>query len=547
MTGMHFERMAAEYATARPPYPSGLYDTLATDGVIGPGTRVLEIGAGSGLATGELVRAGSEVVAIEPGPELASLLRRDIPGVSVLLTRLEDAELPAGSFDSVVAATSMHWVDLSIGLPKLHAALRPGGSLAVWHHQFGDDSIDTEFRRRVGQIVAERRRRDEVEGHRHPPTMDDLEIGAWFEPVRTERWRWSIDLDTNQLRSLFRTFSDWDTSEVEAVARAADELGGGRHRALPIRPAPAEACDQSAVVGTGLGLKAAAPSPLLRKCLQVRRHDAHQLLVSRAVGSDDKAAAGLQLGASEVGHDAARRAAELDSGGEVHVVDETAVADVARTPSGRHPRNGERGRGDPRTERRAEGSVDHLRPEERSIEGSVAVDVDEPRSRRWGHREVGSAGGPDHGVRAVGPEHLPGDRVGGGRGNGPWAVEESHVDRHQRCLRREVESPAQWVDEPPTCGCRATATTCLLALDGIARASGGDHVEDRALRLDVRVRREVDSGLRMDVQRSPVRSSHDRRASLSRRQGDLDIARQRSHDTSPSASRSAPNTRAGPP
>jgi SAM-dependent methyltransferase len=226
MTGMHFERMAAEYATARPPYPSGLYDTLAADGVIGPGTRVLEIGAGSGLATGELVRAGSEVVAIEPGPELASLLRRDIPGVSVLLTRLEDAELPAGSFDSVVAATSMHWVDLSIGLPKLHAALRPGGSLAVWRHQFGDDSIDTEFRRRVGQIVAERRRRDEVEGRRHPPTMDDLEIGAWFEPVRTERWRWSIDLDTNQLRSLFRTFSDWDTSEVEAVARAADELGG---------------------------------------------------------------------------------------------------------------------------------------------------------------------------------------------------------------------------------------------------------------------------------------------------------------------------------
>lgn len=227
MTGMHFERMAAEYASSRPPYPSGLYETLEAEGVIGPGTTVLEIGAGSGLATRELVRTGSEVVAIEPGPDLASLLRRDIPGVPVLRTRLEDAELSGASFDSVVAATSMHWVDLSVGLPKLHAALRPSGWLAVWRHQFGYDSVDTEFRRRVRMIVAERTRREPpVEGRRHPPTMDELAVGAWFEPLRTELWRWSIDLDANQVRSLFRTFSGWNDSEVEAVAQAANELGG---------------------------------------------------------------------------------------------------------------------------------------------------------------------------------------------------------------------------------------------------------------------------------------------------------------------------------
>ncbi|MEJ7756216.1 MAG: class I SAM-dependent methyltransferase [Nocardioidaceae bacterium] len=153
---MHFERMAAEYVSARPPYPRGVYEVLKAEGVIGPGTRLLEIGAGAGLATRELVRSGSEVVAIEPGRKLVGLLDEEVPAVPVLLARLEDAELPEGSFDSVVAATSMHWVNLSIGLPKVHAALREGGLLAVWRNRFGDDSVSTEFRRRVEQIVASR-------------------------------------------------------------------------------------------------------------------------------------------------------------------------------------------------------------------------------------------------------------------------------------------------------------------------------------------------------------------------------------------------------
>lgn len=224
---MHFERMAAEYAGARPPYPPNLYDVLRAEGVIGQGTRILEVGAGSGLATRELVRYGNEVVAIEPGRELAGLLASEVPGVSVLQARLEDAELPDTAFDAVVAATSMHWVDLAVGLPKVHAALRPGGWLAVWRHRFGDASVDTEFRRRVQGIVAARTRR--VGGEHRPddrPTMDELSAGAWFRPLRTEHWRWSIDLDSDQVRRLFRTFSDWSDAEVAAVEGAAAELGG---------------------------------------------------------------------------------------------------------------------------------------------------------------------------------------------------------------------------------------------------------------------------------------------------------------------------------
>lgn len=217
--------MAGDYVNSRPPYPEAVYQALRAAGVIGPGIRVLEIGAGAGLATRELVNSGSEVVALEPGAELAKLLKAGIPGASTVVGRLEDAALPDCAFDSAVAATSMHWVDLSVGLPKIHAALRPDGWLGVWRTIFGDDTIDTEFRDRVKQIVAKRNNRVAPRAD-DAPSLEELAAGGWFKPAATERWRWSTDLSTDQVRRLFRTFSDWSGAEVEAAAQAAEELGG---------------------------------------------------------------------------------------------------------------------------------------------------------------------------------------------------------------------------------------------------------------------------------------------------------------------------------
>ncbi|WP_245994131.1 class I SAM-dependent methyltransferase [Nocardioides immobilis] len=223
---MHFEHMATEYAGARPPYPDAIFDSLEQAGVIGGDREVLEIGAGSGLATEQLVRRGSRVVSLEPGERLAALTRAAVPGAEVVTTRLEDAQLPDHAFDSVVAATSLHWVDLSIGLPQLHAALRPRGWMAVWRTVFGDESVRTPFRDRVAQIVSQREP-GEVDSGREPrPTMRELVAGGWFESVRTETWSWSVDLSTDQVRRLFTTFSDWTAAEAEAAAQAADDLGG---------------------------------------------------------------------------------------------------------------------------------------------------------------------------------------------------------------------------------------------------------------------------------------------------------------------------------
>jgi len=226
MSWSHFERMADDYATARPPYPSVIFQVLRAERVIGPGLRVLEVGAGAGLATRELVASGSQVVAVEPGRDLSELLEQAVPGAEILFSTLEDVPLPSKAFDSVVAATAMHWVDLSVGLPKLRSTLKPGGRLAVFRTIFGDETVQTPFRDRVNQIVATR----EPDGKATPPeprpTMAELSADGHFQPARSGRWRWTVDLTTDQVTRLFSTFSDWTEEEVQAVRAAAEDCGG---------------------------------------------------------------------------------------------------------------------------------------------------------------------------------------------------------------------------------------------------------------------------------------------------------------------------------
>jgi len=223
---LHFERLAASYHSARPPYPAVLFDRLLAEGVIGRGVRVLEVGAGSGEATGQLLAHGCEVVAVEPGPQLRARLTLAHPPVRVLEGRLEDVALPDAAFDAVAAATSLHWVDLGVALPRLHAALRERGLLAVWRTVFGDPRVQTEFRRRMLEIVARRDEGIRVEDVLDPrPTVAELSAGGFFRHRGSWQWPWHIDLDPGQVRRLFETFSEWRPDEVDAVEVAAAEVG----------------------------------------------------------------------------------------------------------------------------------------------------------------------------------------------------------------------------------------------------------------------------------------------------------------------------------
>ena len=129
---MLFDSVAEQYDRARPTYPDVLFDDIvAVSGVPGGG-RVLDIGCGTGQATRPMAERGYRVTAIELGPNLAAVARRNLApwNVDVHAGAFEDWTPPDAQFDLVMCFTAFHWLDHAIALPKIASILRPGGAFA---------------------------------------------------------------------------------------------------------------------------------------------------------------------------------------------------------------------------------------------------------------------------------------------------------------------------------------------------------------------------------------------------------------------------------
>jgi ubiquinone/menaquinone biosynthesis C-methylase UbiE len=67
------------------------------------GQRVLDVGAGTGMLTRELLDRGCEVAAAEPSPEFCAALRERYPAIEVAQAPAEELPFPDGSFDAALA------------------------------------------------------------------------------------------------------------------------------------------------------------------------------------------------------------------------------------------------------------------------------------------------------------------------------------------------------------------------------------------------------------------------------------------------------------
>ncbi|MGZ4713300.1 MAG: class I SAM-dependent methyltransferase [Acidimicrobiia bacterium] len=238
-----FDRAGVAY-DGRPGYPDAVFEILTTRCGLGAGSRVLEIGPGTGQATMPMLDRGASVVAIEPGEELARLVRERTVGrpVDVVVGRFETAVLPDERFDLVVAATSFHWVDPDVGIRRAAEHLRPGGHLALWWALWGDPDREDPFEDALEPILRQKA------PHLVAPHSDlrvyladlaargaRIEPTGWFEPVEEDTIRWEGSQSPAELRAMFATFAAWialdeplRTELLDDVERLARDGFGGR-------------------------------------------------------------------------------------------------------------------------------------------------------------------------------------------------------------------------------------------------------------------------------------------------------------------------------
>lgn len=207
----------ANYHAARPPYPAETWAALRERAGLRPGIDVLEIGAGTGLATaGLLAHRPRRLVAMEPDLRLSDFLGAAVvaPQLQILALPFESADLAEASFDLVASATAFHCLEAVPALKRIHGLLRPGGAVALWWNVFGDDSRPDPFHEATTPLFAGQPISPSAGAAGRPPHALDAEsrlqelADTGFVPDPPEFIQWTLTLDPAGVRNLYATYSN---------------------------------------------------------------------------------------------------------------------------------------------------------------------------------------------------------------------------------------------------------------------------------------------------------------------------------------------------
>jgi SAM-dependent methyltransferase len=212
-----FDEVAALYHRARPRYPESLFSDIFEVTGLQPPARLLEIGAGTGIATTVLAERGFDVVGVELGDEMAQAAREN-------LARFAAVEIVTGSFetyssneafDAALAFSAFHWIDPNIRYHRAAALLRGAGFLIVADARFGaPDEEDTLFSQ-VGEdhetVLGESARRPGAPGL---TSLRDEMIGSGlFDHVAERAYRWHLQHNATSYIDLLDTMPWYRTLE----------------------------------------------------------------------------------------------------------------------------------------------------------------------------------------------------------------------------------------------------------------------------------------------------------------------------------------------
>lgn len=222
-----FGEVADIYDRIRPRYPAEMFDDLMATAALRTRDAVLEIGAGTGIATEALLDRGLAVTVVEPDPRMLEVARRRLVGRSfrAFEGRFEDVE--GGRYGLVFAAGSWHWVDPGIGPSKAAEVLDPTGSLALaWNLARPEDlprpsGLDEAYREHAPELVEASQVRNRTQDHRR----DTVVASGCFAAADEFRYPFTRSLATAEYCDLLATHSDHRMVGPDRLRRLLSAVG----------------------------------------------------------------------------------------------------------------------------------------------------------------------------------------------------------------------------------------------------------------------------------------------------------------------------------
>jgi SAM-dependent methyltransferase len=124
--------VAADWSELWGAFTEPAWKAVVTATGVGPATRVLDVGCGSGEFLAHTAGLGAVPAGIDPAPGMVDLARARLPDSDVRVGSFEHLPWPDGSFDVVTAFNALQFAaDTLDALAECVRVTRPGGRVAV--------------------------------------------------------------------------------------------------------------------------------------------------------------------------------------------------------------------------------------------------------------------------------------------------------------------------------------------------------------------------------------------------------------------------------
>ncbi|MFD4957672.1 class I SAM-dependent methyltransferase [Microbacterium sp. NPDC058389] len=125
-----FLTIGEEYERFRPGFPAEIAAAVAPSRV----SSALDLAAGTGKFTEQLVSRADRVIAVDPSEPMLAELRRKLPDVTALIGTAEAIPLADAGCDLVTVAQAYHWFDPEPASREIRRVLTAAGRLAlIWN------------------------------------------------------------------------------------------------------------------------------------------------------------------------------------------------------------------------------------------------------------------------------------------------------------------------------------------------------------------------------------------------------------------------------